>query len=172
MNLPCAWVVGQFEFIYRSDGFSANSASFFASSAPEKTSTIFNAEGTEGFAEVAEKTSIQTDPLPIRAEPDTQHCIKLSANGNAVIQDIRRERDIQGRSFRGVKVERSKVSRALPWIALAEEDRLHLVCGPWNRDCIDEACAFPSGSHDNQIDAVSIAVRLSRPKGSRFTAFD
>ena len=106
------------------------------------------------------------------AEPDTQHAVELSANGNAVIQDLRRERDILGRSFRGVKVERSKVSRALPWIALAEEGRLHLVRGPWNRDFIDKACSFPSGSHDDQIDAVSIAVRLSRPNGSRFTAFD
>ena len=52
--------------------------------------------------------------------------------------------------------------RALPWIALAEEGRLFLVRGHWNHDFLDEACSFPTGTHDDQIDAVSLAVQMHR----------
>ncbi len=94
----------------------------------------------------------------IEAERDTEHGIELSANGNAVIQDLRRERSIWGRMFRGVNVKGDKVTRALPWIALAEEGRVHLVRGAWNAEFIDEACSFTMGVTNDHIDAVSIAV--------------
>lgn len=60
--------------------------------------------------------------------------------------------------FRGVNVKGDKVTRALPWIALAEEGRVHLVRGAWNAEFIDEACSFTMGVTNDHIDAVSIAV--------------
>jgi predicted phage terminase large subunit-like protein len=107
----------------------------------------------------------------IREERDTEHGIELSANGRAVIQDIRRERDVLGRAFRGVEPEGTKVSRAVGWVAIAEEGKLFLVRGPWNHEFIDEACSFPQGTHDDQIDAVSIAVRMCRSRGNRSYGF-
>ncbi len=107
----------------------------------------------------------------ILAERDTEHGIELSANGHAVIQDLRRERQIQGRALRGVKVSDTKVARALPWIALAEAGKVYLVRGPWNTEFIEEAASFPSGTHDDQIDAVSIAVRMAREQNRRFHVF-
>ena len=104
-------------------------------------------------------------------ESNTEHGIELSANGNAVVQDLRRERRTHGRPLRGVKVKGDKVTRALPWIALAEEGRIFLVKGPWNTDFIDEAASFPSGTHDDQIDAVSIAVRMHRESSGRLFTF-
>ncbi|HVF48133.1 MAG TPA: phage terminase large subunit, partial [Pyrinomonadaceae bacterium] len=104
-------------------------------------------------------------------EPDTEHGVELSANGHAVIQDLRRDASIRGRTIRGVAVKGDKITRALPWIALAEEGRVHLVRGGWNQDFIDEACSFPSGSHDDQIDAVSIAVRMHNRGSSRLHTF-
>lgn len=95
----------------------------------------------------------------IRTEPDTDHYIEQSANGNAVIQDLRREPTIRSRNFRGVQARESKMARAFTWNALAEEGRVFLVRAAWNRDFIDEACSFPRGAHDDQIDAVSIAVK-------------
>ena len=68
--------------------------------------------------------------------------------------------ELRGKKFRGVKVDSSKLTRALPWIALAEEGRVRLVAGRWNEDFITEACSFPHGHHDDQIDAVSVAVAM------------
>ncbi len=107
----------------------------------------------------------------IEAERDTVHGIELSANGHAVIQDLRQERNIQGRAFCGIKVKGTKVSRAVAWIALAEEGRVRLVRGAWNSDFVEEACSFPSGTHDDQIDAVSIAVNMCRRERSKLYTF-
>lgn len=65
----------------------------------------------------------------IADEPDTEHFIEASANGNAVIQDLRREPRLAARRFRGVKVTESKTARAFTWNALAEEGRVFLVRG-------------------------------------------
>ncbi len=107
----------------------------------------------------------------IATENNTEHGIELSANGNAVVQDLRNETSTRGRALRGVKVKGDKVTNALPWIALAEEGKVFLVRGPWNTDFIDEAASFPSGTHDDQIDAVSIAVRMHRERSGRLYTF-
>ncbi len=107
----------------------------------------------------------------IQSEPDTEHGIELSANGHAVVQDLRREKFTQGRALRGVKVKGDKITRALPWIALAEEGKVFLVRAAWNEEFLDEAANFPSGTHDDQIDAVSIAVRMHRERSGRLFTF-
>jgi len=103
----------------------------------------------------------------IATERDTEHFIEKSANGTAVIQDLRREAGISDRHFRGVEVRESKTARAFTWNALAEEGRVYLVRGAWNKDFIDEATSFPAGTHDDQIDAVSIAVKMLREEKRR-----
>ena len=79
---------------------------------------------------------------------------------------------LYGKKFRGVKVDSSKLTRALPWIALAEEGRVRLVAGRWNEEFIQEACSFPHGTNDDQIDAVSIAVAMhGKSSGRGFWTF-
>ncbi len=107
----------------------------------------------------------------ILAERDTEHGIELSANGNALIQDLRRDRSVQGRAFRGIKVKDDKIARALPWIALAEAGKVFLIRGHWNQDFIDETASFPLGRHDDQIDAVSIAFRMATAQSYGFYSF-
>ena len=107
----------------------------------------------------------------IQSEHGTEHGVELSANGNAVIQDLRRERNILGRAFRGVTVKGDKLTRALGWLALAEEGKVRLVRGTWNTEFIDEASSFPSGTHDDQIDAVSIAVSMHRQQRAKLFRF-
>ncbi|CAN5327699.1 hypothetical protein BH20ACI2_BH20ACI2_14740 [soil metagenome] len=108
----------------------------------------------------------------IETETHTEHGVELSANGHAIRQDLRQMPKLYGRKFRGVKVETNKLKRALPWIALAEEGHVRLVAGRWNEEFINEACSFPHGHHDDQIDAVSIAVRMhGEKKGKRFWSF-
>ena len=107
----------------------------------------------------------------IADERDTEHFIEASANGNAVIQDLRREPRLATRRFRGVRVTESITARAFTWNALAEEGRVYLVRGAWNTDFIDEACSFPAGHHDDQIDAVSIAVKMAQGRKRGTYAF-
>lgn len=45
--------------------------------------------------------------------------------------------------------------RARPLASAAEAGNVRLVKGPWNRDFLNEAVAFPGGAFDDQIDAVS-----------------
>jgi len=104
-------------------------------------------------------------------ERSTEHGIEQSANGFAVVQELRRDQNTQGRAFRAVKVEGDKLTRALPWLALAEEGRVNLVRGAWNAEFIEEACSFPSGTHDDQIDAVSLAVRMQQQQSGKFHTF-
>lgn len=49
----------------------------------------------------------------------------------------------------------SKVARADPVAALAENGMLYLVRAAWNKTLIEEHCLFPGGTHDDTVDAVS-----------------
>lgn len=59
---------------------------------------------------------------------------------------------IKKKNFRG-----TKTLRAQPWFNLIEAGRFYMVSDDWNADFIQELQYFPSGKHDDQIDAVSIA---------------
>lgn len=48
-----------------------------------------------------------------------------------------------------------KETRALPFAAQCEAGNVRLVRGPWNAAYLDELCAFPNGTHDDQVDASS-----------------
>lgn len=62
----------------------------------------------------------------------------------------------------------SKENRADPFVAQCEHGFVKLVEAPWNRDFVDELCAFPNGAHDDQVDAASAAFRalVRRPRFS------
>jgi predicted phage terminase large subunit-like protein len=70
-------------------------------------------------------------------------------------------------------VNGDKLTRALLWTPFAEAGRIHLVRGDWNKAFIDECCSFPRGKHDDQVDAVSIAIAVIENRGGKgFHAFD
>ncbi len=107
----------------------------------------------------------------IAAELDTEHGIELALHGQGIMQDLRRQARLQGRRFRGVPVTGDKLTRALRWSSLAEEGKVVLVRAGWNADFLDEACAFPGGQFDDQVDAVSIAVKMFEKVGGRLIRF-
>ena len=74
--------------------------------------------------------------------------------------DHYRRRILLGFTFRGNKTTGSKETRANPVSAAAEAGNIKLVRGPWINDFLDEAEAFPGGSHDDQVDAVSGAFEM------------
>jgi predicted phage terminase large subunit-like protein len=66
--------------------------------------------------------------------------------------------------LRGIKVDKDKQSRAMPWAARAEAGAVRIVAGSWVKDFIDEVVAFPSAPHDDYVDAASGAVAMvARP---------
>lgn len=79
------------------------------------------------------------------------------SSGVNTIDHYRRE-VLAGYEFYGDKVTGSKIERARPLSAAAEAGNVMLVKGPWNEAFLDEVCSFPSGAHDDQVDAVSGAL--------------
>ncbi len=107
----------------------------------------------------------------MRLERDTEHGIELAIHGRAVMQELRKMPELRGRRLVGVPVKGDKQERALSWLRLAEEGRVRLVRGHWNRTFIEEACTFPFGTHDDQIDAVSLAVTMHERRPSKLYVF-
>lgn len=62
----------------------------------------------------------------------------------------------------------SKVVRADPVSAQAEAGNIKLVRGPWNEAFLEEVSMFPSGAHDDQVDALSGAFAVLAT-GSTYT---
>lgn len=58
-------------------------------------------------------------------------------------------------SMREIGADKDKLTRALPWIALAEAGKVFLVRGKWNSEFMLQAEVFPNGKHDDMVDAVS-----------------
>ncbi len=105
----------------------------------------------------------------LRAERDTEHYVEGTHNGHAIVQDIQKARP--ARRLRAVPVREPKGARALRWMSYAEEGRLILVRSAWNQEFIEEACSFPLGTHDDQVDAVSLAVFCKGRAGSKLQVF-
>ena len=95
-----------------------------------------------------------------RSEPGTEIGVEKVAFQLAAIQELMREPSLVNTTIREIEIDRDKVSRAMPWAARAEADKVRLVAGEWNRAFRDEVAAFPEGTHDDQVDAVSGAVQM------------
>jgi predicted phage terminase large subunit-like protein len=131
---------------------------------------LYIADGFRGRLEYPEQRRYVIERMI--AEPDTQHCIESALHGKALVQDLRRVKEICGIPLREAKALKDKFTRALGWAALAEAGKIVLVRGPWNREFLDEVCRFTGRNdrEDDQIDAVSIAVNMIRESGGRRSA--
>lgn len=76
------------------------------------------------------------------------------ATGISTIDHYARE-VLKGYAFRGVRTTGSKLLRANPVSAAAEQGRIFIVRGAWATDFLDELEAFPTGVNDDQVDALS-----------------
>jgi len=84
--------------------------------------------------------------------------IEDKASGQSLIQELRRE---SGISVIAHKVVNDKVSRVHAITPLIESGRVYLPKGaPWFDDFIEETLAFPSGTHDDQVDAMSMGLDI------------
>jgi predicted phage terminase large subunit-like protein len=81
------------------------------------------------------------------------------SSGQAVI-DHYRQRVLGPFDVKGVRVTGSKEARAAPVAARAEAGDLWLCRGPWTGPLLDELTAFPTGPHDDQVDALAGAFQV------------
>lgn len=90
------------------------------------------------------------------------------AGGAYVVEDMKKA--LSQYVVKSVPVKSSKESYAQVWSTKAETGHFQLLEGQWIDSFLKEVESFPKGSHDDQIDAVSLAV-VALPKGPPGTAF-
>jgi predicted phage terminase large subunit-like protein len=71
---------------------------------------------------------------------------------------------------RGITPAKSKEARALPWLGLIEAGKFFMVRGSWNQDFLHELEQFPTGAHDDQVDAASVLYEVVRRREQCFLA--
>ncbi len=76
--------------------------------------------------------------------------VEDAASGQSLIQAKRARSKVP---IKGVQAKGDKVSRANSITGLVESGRVSLVTAPWNHDFIEELSSFPSGAHDDIVDA-------------------
>lgn len=64
-------------------------------------------------------------------------------------------RNLAGHVIEAEAVTGDKESRARPMAAQAQAKNVKLVAGAWNSEYLDELVRFPTGAHDDQVDASS-----------------
>lgn len=69
-------------------------------------------------------------------------------------------RQLGGFAVKKYKVNKDKVTRALPVSAQAEANNIKILQANWNESFFKEAENFPEGTHDDQIDALSGAFNM------------
>lgn len=92
-------------------------------------------EGGSGGKEVAQQAVVNLARFPI-------HVDKVTG---------KRKRSQNHESLPG----EAKVVRALPLQSQAENGRVWIKRGEWNEDFLEELCAFPLMTHDDQVDAAA-----------------
>jgi predicted phage terminase large subunit-like protein len=95
-----------------------------------------------------------------KAERGTQVGIESAIHGLAAFQELLRDPELVGTTLKSIRVDKDKISRALPVASRAEAGKTKLVRGNWINDFLDEATSFPNGAHDDQVDAVSGAFQM------------
>ena len=99
------------------------------------------------------------------AETDGRETIVHLAQdpGSAGVDQVQHDtRNLIGYGVISKRPTGSKEVRAMPMAAAFESGSIELERGDWNRDFIDELCSFPTGKHDDQVDAAADAFSYLR----------
>jgi hypothetical protein len=80
-------------------------------------------------------------------------------------------RFLAGLRVESVKHTGDKIVRAGPVASYAETGSVRVVEGGWTRDFMAELEAFPNGTHDDQVDALSLGFNFLVGKAVGVSAF-
>tara|TARA_R100001509_G_scaffold22682_3_gene11986 strand:+ start:33953 stop:35188 length:1236 start_codon:yes stop_codon:yes gene_type:complete len=85
--------------------------------------------------------------------------IEKKASGQSLLQDMRKA----GLPVLDYLPDRDKVSRVYAATPIMESGRLYIPKGKeWAKDLFDECLAFPNGAHDDQVDAMTMAIHYMK----------
>lgn len=76
------------------------------------------------------------------------------------IKDLNADPRLHVFTIKGYPVDTDKTTRALPVAAKLAAGLVHMQAGHWNTTFVEEVCSFPSGAHDDQVDALSGAWEM------------
>jgi len=94
--------------------------------------------------------------------------VEAASNGIAAVQELKRS---TGVPIIAVKPQGSKIARAESITPLLESGRVFFPeRAPWLDAFISELCSFPAGKHDDQVDALGLA--LSHLRGAALVSLD
>jgi predicted phage terminase large subunit-like protein len=125
---------------------------------------ILDVRRMRGTPEEVEKLVKQTADLD-PPQTDTFMEREPGSAGQNVISHYARN-ILKGYSFHEHRTTGDKELRANPMSSAAEAGNIRILPGEWVSQFLDELEAFPNGSHDDQVDASSLAFnRLSKPRG-------
>jgi predicted phage terminase large subunit-like protein len=96
------------------------------------------------------RQTAQADGVAVRVRVEREG----GASGKLAADSIVRE-DLSGFSAAAVKPKGNKQERAEPFAAQVEAGNVRLVAGAWVRAWLDELRTFPTGRHDDMVDASS-----------------
>ncbi|MBA7570270.1 hypothetical protein ES708_12019 [subsurface metagenome] len=151
----------------------ANRVRYWDLAATEVSKRSRDPDFTVGFlmSEVGRKTFYIEDIRRMRATPATVEDLIVQTaklDGKAVAIYMEQEPGasgvntiayyrsvLAGYTFYGVKTSGSKEVRANPVSSQAEAGNVKLLAGPWINEFLDEIEGFPSGAHDDQVDAMA-----------------
>lgn len=112
------------------------------------------------------KTTAETDTSQNRNKKVHIYMEQEPGSSGIIATDHYARKVLVGYPFTPIRSTGSKSERANPVSTAAEAGNLKLVRASWNGVVLDELEAFPIGSHDDIVDAVSGAFsQLSKPRG-------
>ncbi|CAG0933619.1 hypothetical protein TFLX_03135 [Thermoflexales bacterium] len=93
-------------------------------------------------------------------EPETEHGIENKVHGGPMVQELIREKELAHVALKPVNIHADKIVRSTPVVDRAEMGKVKFVRESVNDDIwidewVNEMCAFPYGSFDDRVDAVS-----------------
>jgi len=92
--------------------------------------------------------------------PGVRQGIETVGMQRGMLDMLLREPMLAGIALSGVPVQKDKLTRFTPFIARAEQGKVKLVRGPWNKMLIDAACSFPEATHDDIPDSISLCCQM------------
>ena len=125
--------------------------------------------GTDGFQyvlDVKRRRLEWGDVTPFIAEtmmndgPSVIQGIEQKAYMSRAVVDLNVDPRLRGYSVFGYPADTDKLTRALPFAAKVAANVVRVVIAGWTGEYIEELCSFPSGAHDDQVDASSGAQAM------------